>query len=64
MPKLWHNTYYYWSRKETAQHNTERHQVFREELYAAAALSREKFKESLEAFKEKNFDLINNKLEG
>jgi len=58
------NNVYFWSRKETAQHSTERHQIFRGELYAAASLSREEFLKTLESFKEKNFDLLNNKLEG
>jgi len=55
------NNVYFWSTKETGQHSTERHQVFREELYAAASLPRERFLASLEAFKEKNFDLLNKK---
>jgi len=61
--KIGHQTYYFWSAKETAQHSTERHQIFKKELYVAASLPREKFLASLEAFKEKNFDLLNNKLE-
>lgn len=54
---------YFWSRKETAEHNTERHKVFREELYPHASLPREEFLVKLEEFKERNFDLINNKKE-
>ena len=64
MPKLGYRSYYYWSRKESAQHDTERHEVFRKELYVAASLSRQEFLDKLEVFKEKNFDLLNNKLEG
>lgn len=58
------NNVYFWSRKESAQHDTERHEVFRKELYVAASLSRQEFLDKLEEFKEKNFDLINNKKEG
>ena len=54
---------YFWSAKETAEHSTERHQIFKKELYDAASLSREEFLKTLESFKEKNFDLLNNKLE-
>jgi len=61
MPKIWHNKVAYWSRKETAQYNTERHQVFKEELYPLASLPRSEFRTQLEIFKEKNFDLLNNK---
>ena len=55
------NNVYFWSAKETAQNNTERHEVFRKELYVAASLSRQEFLDKLEEFKEKNFDLLNNK---
>lgn len=58
MPKLWHKTYYYWSRKETIQHDTERHEVFRKELYSHASLSRDEFQRKLAEFREKNFDLL------
>jgi len=50
---------YFWSAKEKAQHNTERHQIFAEELYPLAKLSRREFQERLEEFKDKNFDLLN-----
>jgi len=58
MPKLWHHTYHYWGAKEKAQYNTERHQVFKEELYPHASLSRQEFLDKLGKFKEKNFDLL------
>lgn len=61
MPKIGYNSIYFWSRKEAAQHNTERHQTFAEELYPLAKLSGKESQEKLEAFKDKNFDLINNK---
>lgn len=54
---------YFWSRKEAAQNNTERHQIFAEELYPLAKLSRKEFQEKLKEFKDKNFDLLNKKLE-
>jgi len=63
--KIGYDIYYWWSAKETAQYNTERHQVFREELYPHASLPREEFKKKLEEFKEKNFDLLDSeKTEG
>lgn len=49
---------YFWSEREREQHNTERHQVFVEELYPLARLPRKEFQEKLEEFKEKNFDLL------
>ena len=49
---------YFWSAKETAQHSTERHQIFQKELYPYAKLPRQEFLERLEEFKEKNFDLL------
>ena len=52
------NNVYFWSHKETAQHSTERHQVFRGELYSSAKLPRKEFLNALEKFKEKNFDLL------
>ena len=55
---------YFWGTKERAQNSTERHQTFKAELYPHASLPRSEFKQKLEEFKEKNFDLLNNKLEG
>ena len=60
--KIGHQTYYWWSRKETAQHNTERHRVFQKQLYlnfeGNTRLSHEEWEAKLKAFKEKNFDLL------
>jgi len=58
MPKIGYHSVFFWSAKETAAHNTERHKVFREELYPLAHLSRKEFLEKLEQFKIKNFDLL------
>ena len=52
------NNVYFWSHKERAQHNTERHQVFAKELYPLAKLSGKAFQDALLEFKEKNFDLL------
>lgn len=59
MPKIGYNTIYYWSFKEKAERNTERHQVFVKELYPLAKLPRKEFQERLKEFKKNNFDLIN-----
>ena len=64
MPKIGHSVMYFWSEKEKAFYNTERHQIFKEELYPLAQLSRTEFQERLKEFKEKNFDLLNKKVEG
>ena len=58
MPKIGYHTIYYWDHKEKAARNTERHQVFREELYPLAKLSAKEFQEQLKIFKEQNFDLL------
>ena len=53
---------YFWSRKESAQHDTERHEVFRKELYPLyngnVHLTHAEWDAKLKEFKEKNFDLL------
>jgi len=55
---------YFWGTKERAQNSTERHQIFKAELYPHASLSGKEFKEKLEEFKEKNFDLLDSEKSG
>ena len=63
--KIGYQTLYWWSAKEIAQHNTERHRVFQKQLYLNfednIRLSHEEWEVKLKMFKEKNFDLLNNK---
>lgn len=58
MVKIGYNNVYFWDERERIEHNTERHQVFREELYPCARLPREEFLEKFVEFKKNNPDLI------
>ena len=65
MPKIGYQTYYFWDEKEKAAHNTERHKVFRDELYLMykdgannSHLSHKEWDEKVAQFKINNFDLI------
>ena len=53
--KIGHQRIYDWSEKEKAEHNTERHRLFKAELYSHLSgqdLSREEKTEVVKVFKE------------
>ena len=41
MPKIGSKVIYYWSKKEREEHNTERHQLFKKEIYPYLSLPAE-----------------------
>ena len=57
MPYIGRIKVYYWSEKERALHNTDRHKLFVKELYPHASLPYEEFMVKLEEFKLKHKDL-------
>jgi len=63
MPRFSGRTFYFWSEKETAMHNTIRHQAFRDELYPCASWDREEFQIELAEFAKRHPELINNNKE-
>lgn len=61
MPRA--STFYFWSQAEKDLHNTERHQIFKNELYKCVSWSKEEFFLELGKFKKKHPELFikNNK---
>lgn len=63
MPRFSGPTFYYWSDVETEIHNTERHQIFRDELYRCASWDPKEFQIELADFAKRHPGLFKKKLE-